>query len=119
MRPNCKNNLSASAAADAIGIVIPAQFVLYVSAQAVVTGTSTGTLNIEASNDVAPPVDSSGNPNPTNWSIITTLGTVSIAGAGIYLIPKFDVCYQYIRAHFLAGNDAAGTISVNLNTIGF
>lgn len=119
MRQNNSVNINAaSAAANANGSVIDANQVFALSAQAVVTGTSTGTLNIQASNDIAPAVDSNGNPAPTNWSNIATVGTVSISGAGVYLIPKFDVCYRWIRAQFVAGNNAAGTISVNINKLG-
>jgi len=120
MKPNTNVNINAaSAAVNQNGAVLPGQYVYSISAQAVVTGTSTGTLNIQASNDSGVVNDSSGNPNPTNWSNIATVGTVSISGAGVYLIPKFDVCYRWIRAQFVAGNAASGTISVNIQTIGF
>jgi hypothetical protein len=59
-----------------------------------------------------------GNPAPVNWSNIATDGTVAIAGAGIYLIPKFEVCYNYIRCQFVADNAASGTINVNVQTYG-
>lgn len=112
MRPNTSANIaSASAAVDQAGIIIPADFVYKVSAQAVVTGTSTGTLNIQASNDLAV--------IPTIWSNIATVGTVAIAGAGTYLIPQFDVSYRFLRASFVHTNAAAGTINVNIHTTGF
>lgn len=119
MRPSKSVNIATvSAAADATGTVIDTSSVFAVSAQAVVTGTSTGTLNFRASNDIAPSVDSNGNPLPTNWSNVLTIGTIAIAGAGTYLIPKFDVCYGWMQCQFIHTNAAAGTITVNVKTLG-
>lgn len=118
MRPNTSTNFSGSAAADISGNVIDASNLIQMSAQAVVTGTSTGNLNIQFSNDIAPAVDANGVPAPTNWSNIATVGTVAIAGAGIYSIPKLDICYRWVRTQFVHTNAAAGTISVNTNTLG-
>ena len=119
MRPNTNPNLiAADASISHFGVVIPADFVLRISAQAIVTGSSTGTLNIQASNDIAPPVDSTGHAAPVNWNNIPTVGTVAIAGAGTYLIPSFDVAYKWIRASYVFTNAQAGTISVNIQTIG-
>lgn len=119
MRPNNSVNISTvSAAADATGITVDGSQTIAMSAQAVVTGTSTGTLNIQFSNDVSPPVDANGNQLPVNWSNIATIGTVAIAGAGVYSIPKLDACYRWIRTQFVHTNAAAGTITVNLNRFG-
>jgi|ERR1700679_258063 len=120
MNPNTnKNIISADASVNQNGMVLPAYRVSAVSAQAVVVGTSTGTLNIEASNDVRPVLDSAGRPAPVNWSNIPTVGTIAIAGAGVYLIPSFNICYNYVRASFVADNAASGTINVNVQTYGF
>lgn len=120
MRPNCSVNMAAlDASIDEVGIVIPASQVIAASVQAVVTGTSTGTLNLQFSNDIAPPVDSFGKPAPTHWSNIATIGTVAIAGAGVYSMPKLDVAYQYIRTSFTHTNAASGTITVNISTLGY
>lgn len=120
MLPNTTNNIkSASAAVNQTGTVLLAYRVASVSAQAVVTGTSTGTLNIQASNDISPVLDSNGKPDPTNWSNIPTVGTVAIAGAGVYLIPSFPICYNFLRTSFVATNAASGTINVNVQTYGF
>lgn len=119
MRPNTSINIKSSdASKDQNGIVIDASSLFAMSAQAVVAGTSTGTLNIQASNDIAPALDSNGNPAPTNWSNIATVGVVAIAGAGIYFIPKFDIAYQWVRSVFVHDNGDAGTISVNIKTSG-
>lgn len=119
MNPNTNANIkSASAAVDQLGFVLNGSRVSALSAQAIVTGTSTGTLNIQASNDINPVKDANANPDPVNWSNIATVGTVAIAGAGTYLIPKLDICYNYVRSQFVAGNAASGTISVNVQTYG-
>lgn len=111
MRPNVSINISsADASDDAEGEALDASQVLYLSAQAVVTGTSTGTLNIQASNDIV---------SPTHWSDIETLGTVEIAGAGVYLIPSFQVGYRWVRSFFVKDNGDAGTLTVRINTQGF
>ncbi len=117
---NSVNINAASAATNQSGLVIDAAYVSTFSAQAVVTGTSTGTLNIQASNDPSAglAVASGGTPIPTHWSNIATIGTVAIAGAGTYLIPKFDVAYRWMRCSFVATNGAAGTITVNVMTQG-
>jgi hypothetical protein len=117
MLPNTTNNIkTADSSVNQSGSVLLAYRVANISAQAVVTGTSTGTLNIQASNDI---ISTGGTPAPTNWSIIPTIGTVAIAGAGVYLIPCFPICYNYVRTSFVASNAASGTINVNVQTWGF
>lgn len=120
MRPNTQVQMKAlDASADKVGATIDANQVLTISAQAIVTGTSTGTLNIQASND--PPsglANVEGVPTVVNWTNIATIGTIAIAGAGTYLIPKFDVAYRWIRCSFVHNNGAAGTITVNVQTQG-
>lgn len=121
MRSNTSKNMVAlDASKDEAGSCIDASNVFAISAQIVMTGTSSGTLNIQASNDIAPPVTTNGVPVPTNWSNIPTDGTVTITGtAGVFFIPKFDVAYRWIRSSFVHNNGSAGTISVNITTLGF
>lgn len=107
--------VKADASADANGIAIQARNLLYISAQAVVTGTSTGTLKFQFSNDIVDPTLVT--TPPTNWSDVPS-ATVAIAGAGVYVIPKTDLCYEYIRVVFVHTNAAAGTISCNTKVIG-
>ena len=108
---------AASAAIDQVGIVKDATIVWQLSAQATVTGTSSGILVLQCSNDTAPLVDSNGKPLPTNWSPIPNTSTF-ITGAGVYLIPATEVCYRWVRASFTHNNGAVGTITVNLNSQG-
>lgn len=101
--------LSGSAAVDIDGVVIDTANHVQISAQAVVTGTSTGTLFMQYSDDLV---------SPTNWSPMSS-ATVSIAGAGVYAIEKQDVCYRYVRLVFTHTNAASGTISATYKTNGY
>lgn len=120
MRSNSGVNIiAADASKDGTGIVIDASNVQYLSALCVSTGSSTGTVNIQASNDIAPAVDASGLPNPSHWVNIATVGTVTITAASTTLIPVFQVGYKWIRSSYVHNNGSAGTITVTLNTQGF
>lgn len=116
MRPtNTTNMAGLNASTDQTGSVINSAQTIAVSVQALVTGTSTGTLNLQVSNDLAPAVDSYGVPTPIHW---TSIANVSISGAGVYLIPFTNCCYNYIRTQFTHSNGASGTITVNVNETG-
>jgi hypothetical protein len=120
MRPNNQANMSAlDASVNQSGLTIPADQVVAISAQAVVTGLSTGTLNIQMSNDPdsACTTDSTGKLQPTNWSNIATVGTVTLSGAGVFNIPKFDVCAKWLRGSYVKNNGSAGTVTVQIQTI--
>lgn len=108
---------AADASIDETSAAIPAAQVFNASLQAVVTGTSTGTLKFQMSNDQPGPLTSTGAPKPTNWTDIASQ-TVAIAGANTYIIPKFDVCYEWLRVVFVHTNSASGTITVNVKTNG-
>jgi hypothetical protein len=106
---------AADASVDQTGAWIQAENLFAASAQAVITGTSTGTLKFQFSNDITnqqtPPAD------PTNASDITG-ATVAVAGAGVVAIPKFDLCYNWIRLVYVKTNGAAGTITATVKTLG-
>jgi hypothetical protein len=111
MRPNNNLNISAAdASVNQTGVILPAAFVVALSAQVLVTGTSTGTVTIQVSNDET---------NPTHWTTIPTVGSVTTTGAGIFLIPKLDICYEWVRVSYTATNAASGTLTVNVHTYGF
>jgi|SRR6185312_5000575 len=104
-------NTAATINSDAI----PTQNVLSVSAQAVATGgTVAGTVKFQASNDNV--VIGGGNV-PTNWTDIAS-ATVSVTGAGSFLIPKTEICYQWVRVVY-TNSGTGGTIAVMVKTIGF
>lgn len=121
LKDNMKQELinvfsSVDASVDHNGSAIVSSYLLFSSMQAVVTGTSTGTLKLQYSNDIVNPIIPNG-AAPSNWSDIPS-ATVAIAGAGVYSIPKTDLCYQFIRAVFTHTNAASGTLSANLKSIG-
>ncbi len=94
---------------------IVAEDLLYASVQMVVTGSSPiGTMQFEISNDVVTQ-GSAATPVPTNWTPIGS--AVALSATGTFVIPKTDLCYQYIRVDF---TKTSGTISVTgvVKTIG-
>lgn len=103
--------MSATVAASGTtnGTALVVQLARFVSAQAVVTSTANGTLKIQVSNDDGV--------SPTNWSDLTG-ATVSIAGAGSYLIPAQNMSYQWLRVVYTASS-GSGTIVVNAHMVGF
>lgn len=85
------------------------------SLQVVTTGTSpTGTVKFQFSNDV--PVGPPASFTPTNWSDIPS-ATVSTTTAGVYVIPKTDLCYGYIRVVYTFAS-GSGTITANVKVLG-
>lgn len=80
--------------------------ILRASFQFVFTGTPTGTLQLQWSNDM-----STGLPAnqfvPANW---TNLGSsVAVAAAGIFAIPYQEFCYEYLRVLYTDGSSGAST----------
>ena len=111
MRQVSDNIIPLQAAATITTAAIPALNLFSCSAQAVSTGSGAGTLVIEASNDepIAPGA------TPVNWSLIPS-ASVSVSGAGAFLIPKTDLCYQWVRLVYT--NTGSGTISVIFKALG-
>lgn len=77
------------------------------SVQAVTTGTATGTIKLQASDDLIG--------GSLRWSDIAT---VAVSGAGTYLIPKTELAYQYVRVTYV-NTSGTGAISANLALKGF
>lgn len=87
------------------------KFIIAASLQATFTGTApTGTLKFQCSNDQGPAAQA------VNWSDIPSQ-SVAVSGSGSYLIPKFEVSYQWIRVAFLF-TSGTGTVAANVKTIG-
>jgi hypothetical protein len=103
-----------AAVADGNSAPIPAQDLCWVSAQVVATGTAAATVKIQASNDN--PVSGTGQA-PTNWTDIAS-ASATVSGAGTALIPKTDLCYQWIRVS-VSSSSGAGNLQVNVKVIGF
>lgn len=120
MRSNVSANINAlDASKDEAGVAIPIQQIYAVSAQIVSTGSSTGTVTIQVSNDPVNicTVDANGKFVPVNWSNLAT--AITVTAASITQLAKTDVCNQWLRAIYTHNNGSAGTITVNINTQGF
>lgn len=111
MRQVNENIVPVQAAGAVTTAAIPALNLFYCSAQIAATGSAAGTMKLQASNDDP----TQGNVTPTNWSDISG-ATVSVSGAGAFLIPKTDLCYQYIRIVYT--NSGTGTISIVFKALG-
>jgi hypothetical protein len=96
---------------------IDSQNLLSFSAQAVVTGSSpVGVVKLQASNDF--PVAGDLSPfTPTNWSDVANV-TVAVTDAGVFLIPKTEICYQWVRFVYTK-TSGTGAVTVNFKAIGF
>lgn len=75
------------------------------SVQIVATGTVSGTLKLQASNDTARKGD--GTVTPTNWTDIPG-ATWTVAAAGVFLIDGLSLQYMAIRAVWTNSASAAG-----------
>lgn len=109
MRQDNINIIPAQAAATITSSAIPALNLFQCSVQFNATGSAAGTGKLQASNDV--PADGV----PTHWVDIAS-ATVSISGAGSYLIPKTDISYQWVRVVYT--NSGTGTIGARFKALG-
>ena len=98
------------ASIDETSQAINAEQISAMSVTAFVTGTSTGTLNLQASNDPAGAVN--------NW--ITIPGaSVSVTGAGGYIIPIVSISYEWLRIYWAHSNGQSGALTVNTKSDGY
>lgn len=107
MRPVLKTALDA-VTANADSEAIPTDYQVACSLQVITTGTATGTLKMQFSND---------RDNPTHWSDIPN-ASITISAAGVTNIPKTDICYKWIKVN-LSGFSGTGTVTANYNSFGF
>lgn len=112
MRQVNDNIIPLQAAATITTAAIPALNLFSCSAQVTTTGAgAAGTFIIQASNDDF----TASNAVPVNWSAIPS-ATVTVAGAGAFLIPKTDLCYQWVRLVYT--NTGSGTVSAVFKALG-
>jgi hypothetical protein len=103
--------IPSQSAATVSSAAIPALNLFAASAQITSVGAgAAGTLKMQASND-----DPLAPNQPTNWSDISG-ASVAVSGAGSFLIPKLDLCYQWVRLVYT--NSGSGTIQVVFKAIG-
>lgn len=86
------------------------------SAQVIVgTGSSTGSLQLQVSNDHSTGAQQFNNQTFTNWS---NLGSaVSVSGSGSTLIAQQDMCYKALRAIYTDGSSGTGTARITVQIL--
>jgi hypothetical protein len=104
---------AADASMNQSGSAIDATLMVYASAQAIISGTAAGTLKLQGSNDAPAGPQYLTTSAPIHWS---DLASVSISGAGVYLIPKTDICYEWVRVIYVSAS-GTGTITANVKTV--
>lgn len=102
-----------NAASSANSDPIDASQLLQASAQVVCSATASGTIKFQCSNDYG---NSLSNTVPSNWSDISG-ATVTCAGGTVYLIPKFDICYKWIRISYVGSGTGTVTVSIKVHGV--
>lgn len=116
MRPNNNPVLTNVSASGTISSNAQwSDMIIRFSFQAVVTGSASGTIIAQASNDFfvgAPPNQF----KPTNWSNIGS--SVTVTNTGVYIIPEIESSYEYIRLTYTdtSGGTATGSISARMKS---
>jgi hypothetical protein len=101
---------------DSFSPAVPLRFILYYCIAAIVTGTPTGTIYLQASNDpetndTMP--DGTPAPQPVNWVTITNSPFV-LSSSGETMWNVRDIGYNYVRVGY---TDASGGTSTATMTI--
>lgn len=109
MRYLSQTSLNAQdASASANGPTIDSSELLYMSVQIVATGSPTGVVKIQGSND---PGNSLSNTVPTNWTDLTSKSK-TLTTSGAFMIEMFQPAYRWMRVVYTAGG--TGTVTVNI-----
>jgi hypothetical protein len=103
---------AADASVNQNSIIVKTENLHLASLQVIMTGTAAGTVKLQASND-----EPLNNVAPSNWVDISG-ATVSVSAAGIFLIPKLDVCYNFLRAVYTFAS-GTGTVTAKIHMIGY
>lgn len=83
------------------------------SVQVIATGTIAGAVKLQFSNDAQGVAGL-----PTNWSDISG-ATVTLTGtAGVFSIPKTEICYNFMRV-VLTVSGGTGTATANYHSFAF
>lgn len=92
---------------NVVSAAIPLKSIFMFSIGAVVTGTPTGVLKLQVSNDPETN-DSVPLPAPTNWyDLANSSNTLSAAGNTFYNVA--DVAYNYVRIVYTDGSGGSST----------
>jgi len=95
------------------------QTVLY-SIEAVFSGSPSGTINLEVSNDIVPVASSASNPvgldpaaNVVNWVTYTGSST-TVSGSGNFLWNCLEAGYRWVRVSYTAAS-GSGTCTITFS----
>lgn len=102
----------ADASVNQNSVIVDSKNLHLASVHVSMTGTAAGTVKLQASND-----EPTTGLAPSNFVDITG-ATVSVSAGGQFLIPKLDVCYNYIRAVYTA-TSGTGTVTAKIHMIGY
>lgn len=109
---------AASVATTATSAPLLLEYAFGYSIQCVFTGTPTGTLILQASDDFNPAANFNvATFEPTNWTSITGSST-NITAAGNVLFNTGDIYYRYVRAVYTPVS-GSGTLTIVGNAKGF
>lgn len=86
-----------------------------ISLTGVGTSTLAGTIKMQASNDFDNSADLDSF-SPSNWVDVAS-ATATVTAATAFIMPKTDVCYQWVRFIFTASG-GTGALTANIKTIG-
>lgn len=112
---NLQPIVAADITTDPVGAPMDASYLFYTSVQGIITGSSpVGTIKLQVSNDHIMASNLAADTTPTHWS---DLATVAVNATGNFLIPKTDLCYQWIRVIYVK-TSGTGTVTVNLQALG-
>lgn len=106
-----------TAAVDRVSAAVVTDQIFYMSVQVVTSGTATGTLKLQFSNDLCLGQEGAVPITPTNWTDIPS-ASVTVSAAGAAGISKTELSYAYIRAVWTKDNGGTGTITVLINGMG-
>lgn len=106
--------LTSANSSTTLGSSIVATNIVAFSIQAVATGTPTGTLKVQVSND---PLSVNSIDAPTNWSDLSG-ATVNVTSSGSFLIPRVESSYQWIRAVYTDTGAGIQTITTVADSSG-
>ncbi len=96
------------------------EFQLGFSMQVVISGTATGTINLQGSNDfgtVKPAGPDTGVPGVTNWTDIAN-SSGPVTGAGTFTWNFNGTFFKWVRVNYVAAS-GTGTMIIRANTKGF
>lgn len=96
-----------------VSSAIDSSYIINASVQGVFSSTAGGTLKLQGSNDM--PVGNASLFVPTNWTDIAS-ASVSVSGAGSYLVPYTTICHQYIRAAYVCTAAGIQTVTTIADT---